>query len=245
MAETTAQLFSRARFITILRFFFGVFFSVASVWILREQSPIWMFVFCTCLMTMLIYTIAPDKDKFLIGFFIFLIPIDLNLRLFDLPSLYEYHYGGATSAIRPSDIPLAILAIRYLVSQGLSGKCIPRFDTFDKVFALFILLTLPSVVIAPYKAYGILELLRLIKMYFLVLIIKQYITEEKQLSLFIKIISLEDGSTVKIETGLVNSNIGDRLDWSTDGERFVFVGGKGESREFWVMENFLPQDLGM
>ncbi len=56
----------------------------------------------------------------------------------------------------------------------------------------------------------------------------------------IKIISLEDGSIVNIETGLVDSNIGDRLDWSPDGERFVFVGGKGEDKEFWLMENFLP-----
>jgi Tol biopolymer transport system component len=57
----------------------------------------------------------------------------------------------------------------------------------------------------------------------------------------IKIISLEDGSIVNIETGLVDSNIGDRLDWSPDGERFVFVAGKGESSEFWVIENFLPE----
>ena len=57
----------------------------------------------------------------------------------------------------------------------------------------------------------------------------------------IKVISLEDGSIVNIETGLVDSNIGDRLDWSPDGERFVFVGGKGGSSEFWVIENFLPE----
>ena len=56
----------------------------------------------------------------------------------------------------------------------------------------------------------------------------------------IKIISLEDGSIVNIETGLVDSNIGDRLDWSPDGERFVFVGGKGEDKEFWLMEDFMP-----
>jgi len=56
----------------------------------------------------------------------------------------------------------------------------------------------------------------------------------------IKIISLEDRSIVDIETGLVDSNIGDRLDWSPDGERFVFVGGKGEDKEFWLMEDFLP-----
>ncbi len=56
----------------------------------------------------------------------------------------------------------------------------------------------------------------------------------------IKVISLEDGSIVNIETGLVDSNIGDRLDWSPDGERFVFVGGIGGHHEFWLMEDFLP-----
>ncbi len=57
----------------------------------------------------------------------------------------------------------------------------------------------------------------------------------------IRTISIEDGSTVNIKTGLVDSNIGGRLDWSPDGERFVFVAGAGERNEFWVMEDFLPE----
>jgi len=57
----------------------------------------------------------------------------------------------------------------------------------------------------------------------------------------ISIMSVEDGSTVNIETGLIDSNVGTQLDWSHDGARLVFVGGKGESSEFWTMENFLPQ----
>ena len=58
----------------------------------------------------------------------------------------------------------------------------------------------------------------------------------------IKIISLDDGNTVNIATGLVDSNIGDRLDWSPDGKRFVFVGGKGESKAFWLLEDFLQEE---
>ncbi len=57
----------------------------------------------------------------------------------------------------------------------------------------------------------------------------------------IRTISIEDGSTVNIKTGLADSNIGGRLDWSPDGEKFVFVAGTGERNEFWVMENFLPE----
>ncbi len=56
----------------------------------------------------------------------------------------------------------------------------------------------------------------------------------------IAIMSIEDGMTVNIDTGLVGANVGPQLDWSPDGKRFVFAGGKGESSEFWVMENFLP-----
>jgi Tol biopolymer transport system component len=56
----------------------------------------------------------------------------------------------------------------------------------------------------------------------------------------IKIISIEDGSIAYLDRGLINSTIGGRLDWSPDGEKFVFVGGTGGSDEFLVMENFLP-----
>jgi Tol biopolymer transport system component len=55
----------------------------------------------------------------------------------------------------------------------------------------------------------------------------------------IKIISLDDGSIKDIETGLVDTNIY-HLDWSPDGNRFVFGGWTGGDREFWWVENFLP-----
>ncbi len=56
----------------------------------------------------------------------------------------------------------------------------------------------------------------------------------------IKIISLGDGHIQDIETGLVATNIY-HLDWSPDGKRFVFVGWKGGNKEFWLIENFLPE----
>lgn len=55
----------------------------------------------------------------------------------------------------------------------------------------------------------------------------------------IKIMNLNDGSCEDIQTGLVNVNIY-HLDWSPDGERFVFGGWKGGNAEFWLLENFLP-----
>ncbi|RLD87431.1 MAG: hypothetical protein DRJ29_18100, partial [Bacteroidetes bacterium] len=55
----------------------------------------------------------------------------------------------------------------------------------------------------------------------------------------IKLMNLKDGSIEDIETGLVDVTI-HHLDWSPDGERFVFGGLKGGDEEFWVMENFLP-----
>jgi Tol biopolymer transport system component len=55
----------------------------------------------------------------------------------------------------------------------------------------------------------------------------------------IKVISLEDGNIVDIETDLVDTSIY-HLDWSPDGEKLVFGGYKGGGREFWLMEDFLP-----
>lgn len=56
----------------------------------------------------------------------------------------------------------------------------------------------------------------------------------------IKLMSLSDGSIEGIETNLVDVYIY-HLDWSPDGERFVFAGMKGGKKEFWFMENFLPK----
>lgn len=54
----------------------------------------------------------------------------------------------------------------------------------------------------------------------------------------IKIISIDDGSILDIETGLFDTRIY-HLDWSPDGKKLVFGGYKGGNREFWLMEDFL------
>ncbi len=56
----------------------------------------------------------------------------------------------------------------------------------------------------------------------------------------IRIISIDDGSIVDIETDLVDINMY-HLDWSSDGDRFVFSGYQGDSPEFWLIEDFLPK----
>jgi Tol biopolymer transport system component len=55
----------------------------------------------------------------------------------------------------------------------------------------------------------------------------------------IKVMSLSDGSTEDIETGLVDVKVF-HLDWSPDGKRFVFTGYHDGNPEYWVMEDFLP-----
>ncbi|MHA2403935.1 MAG: hypothetical protein ACXADH_13150, partial [Candidatus Kariarchaeaceae archaeon] len=55
----------------------------------------------------------------------------------------------------------------------------------------------------------------------------------------IHVMNIADGSIEDIETNLVDVGIW-HLDWSPDGEQFVFAGGKGGNDEFWFMEDFLP-----
>ena len=55
----------------------------------------------------------------------------------------------------------------------------------------------------------------------------------------IKVMSLVDGSVVDVKTGLVDTKVY-HLDWSPDGKKLVFAGYKGQGREFWLMEDFLP-----
>jgi len=55
----------------------------------------------------------------------------------------------------------------------------------------------------------------------------------------IKVISLDDGSIEDIRTNLGDVQIY-QLDWSPDGERFVFCGVKYGKTEFWFLEDFLP-----
>ena len=56
----------------------------------------------------------------------------------------------------------------------------------------------------------------------------------------IKIMNVDDGNIEDIKTNLEDVTIG-HIDWSPDGERFVFAGKNGGEAEFWFMENFLPK----
>ncbi len=58
----------------------------------------------------------------------------------------------------------------------------------------------------------------------------------------IKVMTLSDGSIEEIKTGLTDVDGIVHLDWSPDGERFVFIGSKVGKKEFWFVENFLPVD---
>jgi Tol biopolymer transport system component len=62
-----------------------------------------------------------------------------------------------------------------------------------------------------------------------------YINEEKDV---VNVINIEDGNITNVETGLVDVDIY-HLDWSPDGEKFVFLGIKGGDREFWFLEDFV------
>lgn len=59
----------------------------------------------------------------------------------------------------------------------------------------------------------------------------------------IEIVSLENGSIEGIDPHLTNTNIY-HLDWSRDGKKLLFAGWTGGDPEFWLMENFLPQEAG-
>jgi len=56
----------------------------------------------------------------------------------------------------------------------------------------------------------------------------------------VKIVSLSEGSIEDVKTNLVGVKIY-HLDWSPDGERFVFGGVKEGDFEFWFLEDFLPE----
>lgn len=55
----------------------------------------------------------------------------------------------------------------------------------------------------------------------------------------IHVINIDDGSIMNIETNLLDIIIY-HIDWSADGERFVFGGIKIPKSEFWFLEDFLP-----
>ncbi|NQU65290.1 MAG: PD40 domain-containing protein, partial [SAR324 cluster bacterium] len=57
----------------------------------------------------------------------------------------------------------------------------------------------------------------------------------------IKIMTVNNGNIEDIKTNLGDVKIR-HIDWSPDGERFVFAGKKRGEAGFWFMENFLPLD---
>jgi len=54
----------------------------------------------------------------------------------------------------------------------------------------------------------------------------------------IRVVSIDGGNPVNIETDLVDVNTY-HLDWSPDGKTFAFCGYKGGDPELWLMEDFL------
>ena len=56
----------------------------------------------------------------------------------------------------------------------------------------------------------------------------------------IKIMNIDDGSIEVIDPNLVDARMV-HLDWSPDGKKFAFSANSGGTREFWFMENFLPE----
>jgi Tol biopolymer transport system component len=56
----------------------------------------------------------------------------------------------------------------------------------------------------------------------------------------IRVVSLADGISRDVETGLARSSI-DHLSWSPDGSRLVFIEQHGGGPELWLMEGFLPR----
>jgi len=57
----------------------------------------------------------------------------------------------------------------------------------------------------------------------------------------IHVMDIEDGSIKDIETNLTSDVEIWHLDWSPDGEQFVFAAGKGGNDEFWLLEDFLSE----
>lgn len=57
----------------------------------------------------------------------------------------------------------------------------------------------------------------------------------------IKVMTLSDGRIEEVKTGLTDLDGITHLDWSPDGERFAFIGSKDGKKEFWFLEDFLPQ----
>ena len=57
----------------------------------------------------------------------------------------------------------------------------------------------------------------------------------------IRVMTLSDGSIEEINTGISDIDRIVHFDWSPDGERFVFSGWKHGKKEFWLLEDFLPE----
>jgi Tol biopolymer transport system component len=60
----------------------------------------------------------------------------------------------------------------------------------------------------------------------------------------IKIVSLDDGQLVDVNTGVPTTRLY-HLDWSPDGEKLVFAGQQGGVPEFWMIENFPAVGMGV
>lgn len=113
-------------------------------------------------------------ERWLFAVLVVSLSFSARLRLFSS----EMHQGGAEAAIAPLDFPLLALACLYFLDGLKNGTIEWHWGPVETRIVIFGVMTSFSLLVAPSVAFGVYELLRLVKVLLLLVCIKRFVRTE-------------------------------------------------------------------
>lgn len=123
-------------------------------------------------------------ERWLFSVLVVSLSFSARLRLFSS----EVHQGGAEAAIAPLDFPLLALAYLYFLDGLKNGTIEWHWGPVETRIVIFGIMTSFSLLAAPNIAFGIYELLRLIRVLLLLACVKRFVRTESSAKLTIYLI---------------------------------------------------------
>jgi O-antigen ligase len=141
---------------------------ISGIVILRTTELPYKYIFGLVFVFPLAFAFIGDLHKFMLGLFLLLLPVSLNIAPFNtiFASNNPQHQGGAQPYFElwVSDIPFFILLIIWLLDISLKKKRV-KFTPLDIPAVLFIMWSGLSIIISTRFDLSIFQLLTMVKIY--------------------------------------------------------------------------------
>lgn len=142
----------------------------------------WFFLACLGLLVVTVAVVFPNFRLFMVLTLVACIPLAIQYKPFDHATKYTIldHFGGAegTVVVNLVDFPIAVLCLLWLVDLASHRVRLPTWQRFDTGVVAFLLVSALSMFKTDELALLFFEMLRYLKYYLLLWILRSYLVEK-------------------------------------------------------------------